>query len=99
MARRIAREEALFAGTSSGANVVASIQVNWLTWRGFGIDRYLRELPAAALAEASPVLWDVLRRDPASAPVSARYPLSEFRTALGLAQQAGRGGKVILTGS
>jgi cysteine synthase A len=27
MARRVAREEALFAGTSSGANVVAAIQV------------------------------------------------------------------------
>jgi cysteine synthase A len=27
MARRIAREEALFAGTSSGANVVAAIHV------------------------------------------------------------------------
>jgi cysteine synthase A len=27
MTRRIAREEALFAGTSSGANVVAAIQV------------------------------------------------------------------------
>ena len=27
MVRRIAREEALFAGTSSGANVVAAIQV------------------------------------------------------------------------
>ena len=27
MARRIAREEALFAGTSSGANVVASLRV------------------------------------------------------------------------
>jgi cysteine synthase A len=27
MARRIAREEALFAGTSSGANVVAAIQI------------------------------------------------------------------------
>ena len=27
MARRIAREEALFAGTSSGANVIAAIQV------------------------------------------------------------------------
>jgi cysteine synthase A len=27
MARRIAREEALFAGTSSGANVVAAIEV------------------------------------------------------------------------
>ena len=27
MARRIAREEGLFAGTSSGANVVAEIQV------------------------------------------------------------------------
>ena len=27
MARRIAREEALFAGTSSGANVVAAIRV------------------------------------------------------------------------
>ena len=26
MARRIAREEALFAGTSSGANVVAALQ-------------------------------------------------------------------------
>ena len=27
MARRLAREEALFAGTSSGANVVAAIKV------------------------------------------------------------------------
>jgi cysteine synthase A len=27
MTRRIAREEALFAGTSSGANVVAALQV------------------------------------------------------------------------
>ena len=27
MARRLAREEALFAGTSSGANVVAAIQI------------------------------------------------------------------------
>jgi len=27
MARRIARDEALFAGTSSGANVIAAIQV------------------------------------------------------------------------
>jgi cysteine synthase A len=27
MARRIAREEALFAGTSSGANVIAAIRV------------------------------------------------------------------------
>jgi cysteine synthase A len=27
MARRIAREEGLFAGTSSGANVVAAIQI------------------------------------------------------------------------
>jgi len=27
MARRIAREEALFAGTSSGANVVAALRV------------------------------------------------------------------------
>jgi NADPH:quinone reductase-like Zn-dependent oxidoreductase len=70
-----------------------------LTWRGFGIDRYLRELPAAALAQATPVLWDVLRRDPACAPVAARYPLSEFRAALRAAQQARGEGKVILTGS
>jgi cysteine synthase A len=27
MARRLAREEALFAGTSSGANVIAALQV------------------------------------------------------------------------
>jgi cysteine synthase len=27
MARRLAREEGLFAGTSSGANVVAAIQI------------------------------------------------------------------------
>ncbi|SRR6266481_382197 len=34
MARRIAREEALFAGTSSGANVVASLQVAERLGRG-----------------------------------------------------------------
>jgi cysteine synthase A len=34
MARRIAREEALFAGTSSGANVVAAIQVAQRLGRG-----------------------------------------------------------------
>ena len=27
MARRLAREEAIFAGTSSGANVIAALQV------------------------------------------------------------------------
>jgi NADPH:quinone reductase-like Zn-dependent oxidoreductase len=70
-----------------------------LTWRGFGIHRYLQELSPSALAEASPVLWDILRRDPACAPVSARYPLSEFRTALGFAESGSKGGKVILTGS
>jgi cysteine synthase len=34
MARRIAREEALFAGTSSGANVVASLQLAERLGRG-----------------------------------------------------------------
>jgi cysteine synthase A len=34
MARRIAREEGLFAGTSSGANVVAAIQVAGILGRG-----------------------------------------------------------------
>jgi cysteine synthase A len=34
MARRIAREEALFAGTSSGANVVAAIQIAQLLGPG-----------------------------------------------------------------
>ena len=34
MARRLAREEALFAGTSSGANVVAAIRVAERLGRG-----------------------------------------------------------------
>jgi len=34
MARRIAREEGLFAGTSSGANVVAAIEVGKRLGRG-----------------------------------------------------------------
>ncbi len=34
MARRIAREEALFAGTSSGANVVAALQIAARLGRG-----------------------------------------------------------------
>ena len=34
MARRLAREEALFAGTSTGANVVASLQVAERLGRG-----------------------------------------------------------------
>jgi hypothetical protein len=59
----------------------------------------LRELPAAALAQATPVLWDVLRRDPACAPVAGRYPLSDFRAALGAVQQPRGEGKVILTRS
>ena len=34
MARRIAREEALFAGTSSGANVIAAVRVGELLGPG-----------------------------------------------------------------
>jgi len=37
MARRLAREEALFAGTSSGANVVAAIEVARRLGRGAGV--------------------------------------------------------------
>ena len=32
MARRLAREESLFAGTSSGANVIAALQVAERLW-------------------------------------------------------------------
>jgi cysteine synthase A len=37
MARRLAREEALFAGTSSGANVVAAIRVGRELGRGASV--------------------------------------------------------------
>lgn len=66
-----------------------------LTWKGFGIDRWLANSggpPAAMTAE----LWDAIRRRELVLPVRARYRLEEIQAALTDASSHGRAGKVLV---
>lgn len=75
---------------------VSTLLFRDLTWRGFGVELYLRRLPHARLAEAAALLWDVLRTEPACAPVAARVPLADFREALAASAPGGGPWKAIL---
>jgi cysteine synthase A len=57
MARRLAREEGLFAGTSSGANVIAAIRVGRKLGRGATVVTLMADSGLKYVAT------DVYRRD------------------------------------
>jgi NADPH:quinone reductase-like Zn-dependent oxidoreductase len=101
--------EALFDVLEPGATIVAygtlsneSIAVRNatlvyanLTWRGFGIDRWMAGIDAAGRARMLRDLHQAIRSKRLPLPVQARFPLAEFATAVRLAQQGGPG-KVFL---
>ena len=66
-----------------------------LTWKGFGIDRWLSALPSSERARMLDALWDGTRSHTYELPVSSRVPLRDFARGLALAQSASDG-KVLL---
>jgi NADPH:quinone reductase-like Zn-dependent oxidoreductase len=100
---------ALFPALETGATVVAygalgpeptvvhnnTLIYSNLSWLGFGIDRFLESLPAAARAQMLAALWSGIAAGRLPLPVQARFPLGDFAEALRRAR-SGRPGKVHL---
>jgi NADPH:quinone reductase-like Zn-dependent oxidoreductase len=66
-----------------------------LTWKGFGIDRWLDGLSAREYDDMIAELWEAVRLGRLPLPVRARMPLSAFASALAAAAN-GAPGKVLL---
>jgi NADPH:quinone reductase-like Zn-dependent oxidoreductase len=67
-----------------------------LTWKGFGIDRWLSQQTAAARAAMISEIWAMIRSGALSLPVNSSHRLSDFANALAADRKPGRLGKVIL---
>ncbi len=67
-----------------------------LTWKGFGIDRWLSQQPPEAKASMIGNLWSMIRDRTLDFPVAARFPLTQFQDALAADAKPGRTGKVLL---
>jgi NADPH:quinone reductase-like Zn-dependent oxidoreductase len=72
----------------------AALVYSNLTWKGFGIDRWLQRLRADEREEMLDTLWRAIRGGCLPLPVSARVPLARFEEALAAA--GGSAGKVLL---
>jgi NADPH:quinone reductase-like Zn-dependent oxidoreductase len=68
-----------------------------LTWKGFGIDRWLSQQSADARAVMIAEIWTMIRDGGLSLPVDSSHPLVDFAVALAADSKSGRMGKVILT--
>lgn len=68
-----------------------------LTWKGFGIDRWLMTRARGELSSALGSLWELIRRGALPLPVESIFALSAFREALAADARRGRQGKVLLT--
>jgi NADPH:quinone reductase len=67
-----------------------------LTWKGFGIDRWLSEFPAERMARMVQELWSMVRDKTLTLPVASKHSLGQFRDALAANSRSGRTGKVVL---
>jgi NADPH:quinone reductase-like Zn-dependent oxidoreductase len=67
-----------------------------LTWKGFGIDRWLAGLTPGARAEMAAALWQAIRERRLAMPVHGRVALADFADGLRAAAVGGGGGKVLL---
>jgi NADPH:quinone reductase-like Zn-dependent oxidoreductase len=67
-----------------------------LTWKGFGIDRWLSELAPDVKQRMVDELWTMMRDGSLRLPVAARHRLADFLPALANASASGRAGKVLL---
>jgi NADPH:quinone reductase-like Zn-dependent oxidoreductase len=68
-----------------------------LSWKGFGIDRWLSTSPPDKTATMFDELWRSARDGTLSLPVAARYELARFGEALEADLQPGRRGKIVLS--
>jgi NADPH:quinone reductase len=68
-----------------------------LTWKGFGIDRWLSQQSAVVRAAMISELWAMIRRGGLNLPVNSSHRLPDFANALAADRKPGRLGKVILT--
>jgi NADPH:quinone reductase-like Zn-dependent oxidoreductase len=68
-----------------------------LTWKGFGIDRWLSTCAPDAVPAILTSLWALIRRDALPLPVDSAFSLAAFREALAADAKPGRRGKVLLT--
>jgi NADPH:quinone reductase-like Zn-dependent oxidoreductase len=100
----------LFGALSPGAHVIAygvqdrnpaaisnamMIYSN-LTWKGFGIDRWLSMSGPRTSDEAIQQLWVFIRNGIVTLPVDSKHMLADFKEGLTADARAGRSGKVIL---
>lgn len=67
-----------------------------LTWKGFGIDRWLSEFPADQIVGMVGELWSMIRDKTLSLPIASKHSLREFHNALAADAQIARAGKVLL---
>jgi NADPH:quinone reductase-like Zn-dependent oxidoreductase len=100
----------LFATLGAGARIVAygvqdrspaaitnaMLIYSNLTWKGFGIDRWLSGLPAEIAAGMLQDLWSMIREGTLTLPVASTHALARFDEALAAEAQPGRMGKVLL---
>lgn len=100
----------LFTTLSAGARIVAygvqdrepaaitnaMLIYSNLSWKGFGIDRWLSQTPAERRALFVDELWTMIRTGRLPLPVAGTYPLREFRNALLADAQPVRAGKILL---
>jgi NADPH:quinone reductase len=68
-----------------------------LTWKGFGIDRWLSQQSAEARAAMISEFWAMVRSGELSLPIDSSHHLSDFAAALAADRKPGRTGKVLLT--
>jgi NADPH2:quinone reductase len=67
-----------------------------LTWKGFGIDRWLSLSGPNALSQALQQLWNLIRDKTIELPVASTHPLEDIKHAIAADGQPGRSGKVVL---
>jgi NADPH:quinone reductase len=100
----------LFGTLSAGARVIAygvqdrepaavtnaMLIYSNLTWKGFGIDRWLTQISPTERARIIDELWSMIRAKTLDLPIATTFPLSQFNKALTANGEAGRNGKVLL---
>ena len=67
-----------------------------LTWKGFGIDRWLALTPTEVRNRFVDELWSLIDNGALPLPVASRYALPDFQSALSADAAPGRNGKVLL---
>jgi NADPH:quinone reductase len=81
---------------SPAAVTNAALVYGNLTWKGFGIDRWLSTLAPDAKRRMLDELWAMIEDGSLSLPVAARHPLADFQAAIAEDAAHGRIGKVLL---